>query len=89
LCYILLGNFNGNVEYDDGQLMLKYVSGNASCRRRHNYTTTILFTCHHGERGMAGPQYLPHHSTECDRRFEWPTSHACFPFRFVSRYRLV
>jgi len=79
---ILIGNFNSNVEYEDGQLVLKYVSGNNSCNQRQKYSVTILFTCHHNKRGVSGPEYLPHQSTECSHRFEWPSSHACLPFRF-------
>lgn len=88
-CAISIGNFNDNLVYEDGQLILKYVSGNGKCQQRHNYTTTILFTCHHNKRGTEGPQYLPHRSTECSHWFEWPTSHACLPFRFDSCYLSV
>ena len=82
LSVMLIGNYNDNVEYEDGQLMLKYVSGSGSCRHQQNYTTTIAFTCNHKQRGMLGPQYMPHQSTQCSPWFEWPTSLACLPFRF-------
>ena len=84
LCVNLIGISNDNIEYDHGQLTMKYTSGNGSCRQRQNFSTTIRFTCDHKKRGTDGPKYLPDYSTSCSHQFEWHTSLACLPFRFKS-----
>jgi len=86
ILWYLTGNYNDNVEYSDGQLMLKYTGGNDKCHQRYNYTTTLLFMCDHTRLGTDGPRYMPHHSTQCSYYFEWPTSLACLPFRFDACY---
>ena len=76
------GNFNDNLEYEDGQLLLVYSDGKKSCNGGNNRTTTIIFTCHHEQRGSNGPQFLQSQSTDCSFYFEWPTALACLPFEY-------
>lgn len=79
----LQGNFNGNLRYEDGKLLLVYTDDMKNCNGRNDRKTTITFTCHYNKTGNDGPRFLSSQSTECSYFFEWPTSLACVPFELV------
>ncbi|ESN95359.1 hypothetical protein HELRODRAFT_193567 [Helobdella robusta] len=78
-----MGVYNEDLVYNDGKLTLTYTysspsssSASSLSKCKGNRTTTIDFVCELGNIGLtSGPMYL---GGNCNRRFEWVTSLACF-----------
>ncbi|XP_041350855.1 cation-independent mannose-6-phosphate receptor-like [Gigantopelta aegis] len=71
---------NDKLVYDAGEITLTYTEGKSKCHGKYNRTTVITFVCDHSSDGKDGPHLLAEHS-DCTYQFEWPTNHACPPYK--------
>ena len=78
-----LGNFNGNLTYEDGLLSLTYTGGRLNCHDKYERKTIINFRCDYSTYGTRGPTFVKE-GDDCVYIFDWATHWACMPFKVCS-----
>ncbi|XP_071800837.1 cation-independent mannose-6-phosphate receptor-like [Asterias amurensis] len=79
----IAGNFNKNLQYNDGTLKLNYTSGDKNCHQNtYERSTAINFFCDEGVKGNGQPTFI-NEDSDCTYVFEWATPLACPPFKVI------
>ncbi|XP_038659271.1 cation-independent mannose-6-phosphate receptor isoform X2 [Scyliorhinus canicula] len=76
----IAGRFTQNLTYEDGLIMINYTRGDV-CHKIYERSTAILFYCDHSQ--TPGKPVFLRETPDCTYLFEWHTSYACPPFRYI------